>query len=41
VVAEGAETIAEVTALRDLGIRLVQGYLFARPSFEALPTVSF
>lgn len=39
-VAEGAETEAEVSALRDLGVHLIQGYYFARPSFEALPSVA-
>ncbi len=40
VVAEGAETEAEVEALRDLGVYLIQGYYFARPSFQALPSVA-
>lgn len=40
VVAEGVETQAEVAALRNLGVHLIQGYYFARPSFEALPAVS-
>lgn len=40
VVAEGAETTAEVTALRDLGVYRIQGYYFAKPSFEALPSVA-
>ena len=39
-VAEGAETAAEVTALRDLGVYRIQGYYFAQPSFEALPSVA-
>jgi EAL domain-containing protein (putative c-di-GMP-specific phosphodiesterase class I) len=38
--AEGVETEAELDALRQLGIRYVQGYLFARPAFEALPEVA-
>jgi c-di-GMP-related signal transduction protein len=29
-----------VTLCRDLGIRLFQGYCFARPAIEALPAVS-
>ena len=37
VVAEGVETSAEHDALRDAGIDLLQGYLFARPSRELSP----
>lgn len=37
VVAEGIETSAEYETLRDMGLRLFQGYLFARPGFETLP----
>lgn len=37
VVAEGVETAEELATLRDLGITLIQGYLFGRPAFEALP----
>jgi EAL domain-containing protein (putative c-di-GMP-specific phosphodiesterase class I) len=39
-IAEGIETEGELAALRALGIRYVQGYLLARPAFEALPAVS-
>jgi EAL domain-containing protein (putative c-di-GMP-specific phosphodiesterase class I) len=39
VIAEGVETIDEAVMLRNLGIRLFQGYLFARPAVEALPRV--
>jgi EAL domain-containing protein (putative c-di-GMP-specific phosphodiesterase class I) len=39
VIAEGIETAAEARVLRDLGIALMQGYLFAKPAFEALPHV--
>ena len=40
VVAEGVETQAELTALLDLGVTLIQGYYFAKPAFEALPSVA-
>ena len=36
-IAEGIETKDEFDALRDCGIHLMQGYLLARPAFEALP----
>jgi EAL domain-containing protein (putative c-di-GMP-specific phosphodiesterase class I) len=39
-IAEGIETAEELTALRDLGIRYVQGYLIARPLFEGLPAIA-
>lgn len=39
VIAEGIETRGELDAVRSLGIDLVQGYLLARPAFEALPTL--
>ena len=38
-VAEGIETVEEYEAVRDCGIHLMQGYLFAKPAFEALPEV--
>lgn len=37
VVAEGIETREELACLHDLGIRLFQGYLVARPELEVLP----
>ena len=39
--AEGIESAEEYRWLRDAGIELMQGYLFARPGFETLPDVSF
>lgn len=41
VIAEGVETAAERDALRDAGIHLMQGYLFARPAFQAVAPVAF
>jgi len=38
VVAEGIETVGEYEVLRDLGVSLLQGYLFARPALEAFAT---
>ncbi|MDT8438198.1 MAG: EAL domain-containing protein [Wenzhouxiangellaceae bacterium] len=35
VIAEGVETVAEWKCLEDMGIELFQGFLFARPAFEA------
>ncbi len=40
VIAEGIETEAEYAVLRRIGIRYVQGYLFARPGFRALPDIT-
>lgn len=39
--AEGVETTGEMLWLRDAGIELMQGYLFARPGFQSLPPVDF
>lgn len=39
VLAEGIETEAEFITLKAAGIRLFQGYWFARPAFQALPPV--
>lgn len=40
VVAEGVETVDEYHWLQEAGVRLFQGYFFARPAFEALPDVA-
>lgn len=41
VIAEGVETPEELTALRELGVMLFQGYLFARPATGRLPVVNW
>jgi EAL domain-containing protein (putative c-di-GMP-specific phosphodiesterase class I) len=41
IIGEGIETVGEHRALLDLGITLQQGYFFARPGFEALPSPEF
>jgi EAL domain-containing protein (putative c-di-GMP-specific phosphodiesterase class I) len=41
VIAEGVETVQEYRWFMDLGIRLFQGYLFARPGFETLPRAHY
>jgi EAL domain-containing protein (putative c-di-GMP-specific phosphodiesterase class I) len=40
IIAEGIEEVDEARALRDLGVRLFQGYCFARPETERLPQVN-
>ena len=40
IIAEGIETDAELATLRDAGIGLFQGFLFARPAVESLPAVA-
>ncbi|MFM2485020.1 EAL domain-containing protein [Celerinatantimonas yamalensis] len=39
--AEGVESNEEFRWLQDAGIELMQGYLFAKPGFEHLPSVDF
>jgi len=41
VIAEGIETPGELEALRGMGVELFQGYLFAKPAFQALPEVHY
>jgi EAL domain-containing protein (putative c-di-GMP-specific phosphodiesterase class I) len=41
VVGEGVETIAEFSVLEGLGVRYIQGYLLAKPSFKAIGTVAW
>jgi EAL domain-containing protein (putative c-di-GMP-specific phosphodiesterase class I) len=41
VIAEGVETQREFSTLREAGITLFQGFLFARPAIERLPEVTF
>jgi EAL domain-containing protein (putative c-di-GMP-specific phosphodiesterase class I) len=40
VIAEGVESMPEAVVLRDLGVRLFQGYLFATPALEQLPPIA-
>jgi EAL domain-containing protein (putative c-di-GMP-specific phosphodiesterase class I) len=39
-IAEGIETKAEADVLNGLGIRYMQGFVFARPGFESLPEIT-
>ncbi|GAA0787749.1 MULTISPECIES: EAL domain-containing protein [Pseudomonadati] len=39
--AEGIESKEEYIFLKNAGVELMQGYFFAKPGFECLPTVSF
>lgn len=41
IVAECVETRAEVDVLLDCGINLMQGYLFAKPTFESIPEITW
>lgn len=41
VIAEGIESADELDVLRAAGIRLFQGFLFAKPGFEHLPETGF
>jgi EAL domain-containing protein (putative c-di-GMP-specific phosphodiesterase class I) len=39
VLAEGIETAGERDFLRSAGVRLMQGYLFAKPAFQSIATI--
>ncbi|MEP6765277.1 MAG: EAL domain-containing protein [Gemmatimonadaceae bacterium] len=41
IIAEGVETVDEFLWFEGNGVRLFQGYFFARPGFESLPSVTF
>lgn len=41
VIAEGVETEEEYGWLSNAGVRLFQGYLFAKPAFEAFPQIHY
>lgn len=41
VVAEGIETLEEYAWLRAEGVRYMQGYLFAKPELETLPSITW
>lgn len=41
IIAEGIETLDELRWFEDAGVRLFQGYLFAKPGFEQLPAAVF
>ncbi|MGI8548679.1 MAG: EAL domain-containing protein, partial [Gemmatimonadaceae bacterium] len=41
IVAEGVETVEEFAWLEHAGVRLFQGYLFAKPGFESLPLARY
>jgi EAL domain-containing protein (putative c-di-GMP-specific phosphodiesterase class I) len=38
---EGVETMGEFGVLQELGVRLMQGYLFARPAIESVPAIDW
>ena len=40
IIAEGIESKEEFVFLRDKGVGLFQGYLFAKPGYRSLPAIS-
>lgn len=40
-IAEGVETMGEYRWLANAGVRLLQGYLLAKPAFESFPMVNY
>lgn len=38
-IVEGVETMEEFRWFADIGVHLYQGYLFAKPAFEAIPSI--
>ncbi|MTI63056.1 EAL domain-containing protein [Methylophaga sp.] len=41
IICEGVETVEELSVLEQMNVSLFQGFLFAKPAFEALPAVDF
>ncbi|SEO85842.1 EAL domain, c-di-GMP-specific phosphodiesterase class I (or its enzymatically inactive variant) [Salinihabitans flavidus] len=41
VICEGIETPEEAAVLQDMDVDLMQGYLFAKPAYEALPAIAW
>jgi EAL domain-containing protein (putative c-di-GMP-specific phosphodiesterase class I) len=40
-IAEGVETMGEYRWLANAGVRLLQGYVLAKPAFESFPMVNY
>lgn len=40
-ICEGIETVGEYDALRELGVHLMQGYLFSKPGLASLPVANW
>lgn len=41
IICEGVETLEEINTLREMNVKLFQGFYFAKPAFESLPVVDF